>query len=306
MAQITAFVTLDQALTIVATSELRDQGAWSPDGYYYPRDAVLFSNAYYSCIKENTNKLPSISPDEWLLLVFVTSGSEAHTADEAYALAEQAYSVAVSGTNGIAHAEALAYQALLTAWAGTNAASAAQTNAGNALNIANQAYLIAINGTTAIEDTTDLAYKALQTAWSGTSGANSAMSVAVAGTQAASSANALALVALQTAWLGTVSYGSNGWSGTLFIDLAGPTYQQRPVAADTHIVVINPQVVRGVTAVLVSETGASAALSFNPTDMSWFGSGMPTALAAGKRMIINFTSFGSTGSEIHAAYTQQA
>jgi hypothetical protein len=132
------------------------------------------------------------------------------------------------------------------------------------------------------------------------------MSVAVAGTQAASSANALALVALQTAWLGTVSYGSNGWSGTLFIDLAGPTYQQRPVAADTHIVVINPQVVRGVTAVLVSETGASAALSFNPTDMSWFGSGMPTALAAGKRMIINFTSFGSTGSEIHAAYTQQA
>lgn len=290
--QVIAFVTLDQAQTIVTTSELNDRGAWAPDLVYATRDAVLYDGAYYSAIQDNANKVPSLSPAEWLLLVFVISGSASHTSDEAYALAEQAYSIAVAGTNGIASAEDLAYLALVTAWAGTNAASAAQTNAATAIIIADGA--------------NDLAYRALQTAWSGTNGANSAMSVAVDGTNAAAQANALALTALQTAWLGTASYGSNGWSGTIAIDLAGATYQQRPIAADTHIVVINPQVVRGVTAILVSETGAPAALSFNPTDMSWFGSGMPTALAAGKRMIINFTSFGATGSDIHAAYTQQA
>lgn len=304
--QVLAFVTLDQAQTIVATSELVDQGAWSPTTFYNPRDAVLFNGAYYQCLLLNVNKPPTASPNEWLLLVFVTSGTATHTADQAYALADQAYTIAVAGTNGITHAEDLAYIALLTAWAGTNAASAAQSNASNALNQASQAYLIAINGTEQADDARDLAYKALQTAWSGTQGANSAFSVAVAGTNAAAIAEAHSLIALQTAWLGTASYGSQGWSGTTFIDLAGATYQQRPIASDTHIVVINAAVVRGVSAILVSETGTNAALSFNPSDMAWFGNGMPTALVAGKRMIINFTSFGASGADIHAAYTQQA
>lgn len=288
--QVTAFVTLDQAKIIVATSELNDRGAWAPDLQYEVRDAVLYNSAYYQCVTQNIDKVPGVSP-EWLLLVFVTSGTAAHTADQAYALAEQAYSIAVAGTNGIEHAEDLAYLALVTAWAGTNAANAAQANASAALTLA--------------EDSSDLAYKALQTAWSGTQGANSAFAVAVQGTNAAAIAEAHALIALQTAWDGTVSYGSNPWAGTIFIDLDGDTYQQRPIAADTHIVVINAAVVRGVTAILVSETGTNAALTFNPSDMTWFGSGMPTALVAGKRMIINFTSFGASGPDIHAAYTQQ-
>lgn len=289
--QVTAFVTLDQAQTVVATSELRDRGAWAPELQYEVRDAVLYDSAYYQCLVTNIDKPPSTSPNEWVLLVFVVSGTAAHTADQAYALAEQAYGIAISGTNGVEHAEDLAYLALLTAWAGTNAANAAQANATTAITVAN--------------DSHDLAYKALQTAWSGTNGANSAFAVAVAGTNAAAIAEAHAFIALQTAWEGTVSYGSNPWAGTITVDLDGDTYQQFPIAADTHIVVINPQVVRGVTAILVSETGVSAALTFNPSDMSWFGSGMPTALVAGKRMIINFTSFGASGPDIHAAYTQQ-
>jgi hypothetical protein len=71
-------------------------------------------------------------------------------------------------------------------------------------------------------------------------------------------------------------------------------------------VVLNPSVVKGVSAILVSETGVNAALTFNPSDMTWFGSGEPAELVAGKRMIINFTSFGASGPDIHAAYTQQA
>jgi hypothetical protein len=303
--QVIAFVTLDQAQTIVATSDLSDKGAWSSSGYYYPRDAVLFNAGYYACLKENTNKPPTLSPAEWLLLVFVQDGSSAHTADEAYALADSAYHLAVSGTNGIESAQALAYIALQTAWAGTNTASNAQSNASNALNVANQAYLIAISGTNGIEDTTDLAYRALQTAWSGTSGANSALAVAAVGTNAAAAANALALVALQTAWLGTASYSVESWGGTITVDLEGATYQRFPINGNTHVLVANPSIIRGVTAVLVESSGSSANLTFNPTDMAWFGAGMPTALAAGKRMIINFTSFGSTGTEIHAAYTQQ-
>jgi hypothetical protein len=136
--QVTAFVTLDQAQIIVATSDLNDRGAWALELQYEPRDAVLFDGAYYQCLLTNIDKVPTLSPDEWGLLVFVVSGTAAHTADQAYALAEQAYGIAISGTNGVAHAEDLAYLALLTAWAGTNAAASAQAIATTAINISEE------------------------------------------------------------------------------------------------------------------------------------------------------------------------
>jgi hypothetical protein len=130
--------------------------------------------------------------------------------------------------------------------------------------------------------------------------------LAVAGTNAAADASDLAYLALQTAWAGTASFSSQVWAGTLTVDLSGPTYQKFSILGDTVIQVINPAVVRGVTAILASGTIADRALSFSPSDILWFGNSAPSSLPGGKRLILNFTSFGTTSSEIHAASIAQA
>lgn len=306
---------------MVDDGDINYTGTWSSTGTYFAstKDTVLYGSTRYIAIVDNVGGVPTYVPRrgqaKWSSLVTIsTSGTEAeeHTADEAYALAQQALSEAQSAgqtaDQAVADADQafeLANGAYTIAVAGTNAAASAQAQAAAASSAAATAQSTAMTAQNTANGASAIAVTALETAWSGTAGVNQVFPIAVAGTEGAAAANALAYQALQTAWAGTTSYSETGWSGTLNVDLTGPTYQRLTIHGTTQINVINPAAVRGVTAILVSDIGIDAALNFMD-GMIWFGQGAPEALPGGQRMIVNFTSFGSVASEIHAAYVQQA
>jgi hypothetical protein len=92
-----AYTDLSDAQVFVKTGDLTDLLDWSPSTTYSFRDAALYNGAYYVCLTANTNTPPSGNiSDEWSTLVLVRDGSSGgHTADEAYALAEEALETAV-------------------------------------------------------------------------------------------------------------------------------------------------------------------------------------------------------------------
>lgn len=264
---------------LVQGSALNNRGDWLSTEFYRPADAVTYQSALYLCVAFNGNTAPSANvSDKWAALVIVDGTAGSHSADQAYALAQAAYDIAIIGTNtatsALTAANSAQAAAVIAVAAGTNAqaaAAAATSAAGAAQLTANQSFVIA-----------------------------------VAGTAAAQSANDLAYLALQTAWAGTTSFSSQGWAGTVTVDLAGPTYQKFNIMGATVVQVVNPAIVRGVTAILASGTAVPAALLFLPADIVWFGNAAPTSLPGEKRLIVNFTSFGSVSSEIHAASIAQA
>jgi hypothetical protein len=87
----------DDEQVFVSGSDLTDLGTWSSVVTYSFRQAALYNGAYYVCLLANTNTPPSGNiSDEWSVLVLVREGDAGgHTADEAYALAEEALETAI-------------------------------------------------------------------------------------------------------------------------------------------------------------------------------------------------------------------
>jgi hypothetical protein len=326
-----AYRNVNSATVMVEENALNFTGTWASTGTYSAaaRDVANYGAGRFIAIIDSINVVPTSvprrgQPYKWSDLVVVRPG--VGTNNPAYDLAELALGVAntalgvangaftiavsgtnaaeeamrmaIDGTNAAADANDLAYLALRTAWSGTAGVE--------------QVLPIAVAGTNAAARAEAHSFIALQTAWSGTAGVNQILPIAVAGTNAAAAADAhaaqaaaLAFTALQTAWAGTVSYSEQTpWAGTMFVDLQGSTYQRIPINGDTLIEVINPSVVKGVTAILVSGTVANSPIRF--TDgIIWFGQEEPDVLVGGQRLIVNFTSFGSVTTEIHAAYAAQ-
>lgn len=98
-----AYTSADDEQVFVKGSDLVDLGAWSSAITYSFRQAAVYNGAYYVCLLANVNTPPSGNiSDEWSTLVLVREGdSGGHTADEAYALAQEALETAVEvGQNG--------------------------------------------------------------------------------------------------------------------------------------------------------------------------------------------------------------
>jgi hypothetical protein len=92
-----AYTSADDEQIFVKGSDLTDLGDWSSAITYSFRQVVSYLGAYYVCLLANTNTPPSGNiSDEWSVLVLVREGDPGgHTADEAYALAEEALETAV-------------------------------------------------------------------------------------------------------------------------------------------------------------------------------------------------------------------
>lgn len=124
-----AYVDLDDKQVFVNTDDLTDRGAWSGATAYVFRDVVSYNGANYVCLASNTNTPPdgNIS-DYWSTLALVRTGSSGHTADEAYALAEEALETAVEvGQSGSNYAFNLFVAG--TEYTNTQAVSAVQAEA---------------------------------------------------------------------------------------------------------------------------------------------------------------------------------
>lgn len=78
-------------------------GTWSSTGTYRATtfDTVNYDNSQFTCIVDNVGYNPQAMPATWspLILRIPASGSNAPTASDAYALAQEALTVATAGTN---------------------------------------------------------------------------------------------------------------------------------------------------------------------------------------------------------------
>jgi hypothetical protein len=96
-----AYTNLDEVQVFLSTVNLTDRGDWSSATTYAVGNVITYLDALYYCVAANTNEAPSGNlSDYWSSLVLVRqgSGSSSVTAAEAYALAQQAYTVAINGT----------------------------------------------------------------------------------------------------------------------------------------------------------------------------------------------------------------
>ena len=194
-----SYANADLTTTYVDDNDFNYTGTWSSSGTYVAStlDVVTYASALYICIDNNVGDNPRrtptrTNPTNWsimsLLYEYQCADSGTNT------VAEEAYNLAVTGTN-------IAWAAYYLAQIGTNTGSAAYALAGSAYTIGTDAYALA--GSAAAD------------AAMAQSTANGAFTIAVAGTSAANAA----LAALSVGLNGTVSVWAAGSFG-------GPTNLQ--------------------------------------------------------------------------------
>jgi hypothetical protein len=85
----------------IQSGNLNSRGTWVNSAFYVRNDVVTYLGADFICLSDNINTPPDGDYSaQWSILVLVVegNGSASHTADEAYALAGSAYSIAVFGS----------------------------------------------------------------------------------------------------------------------------------------------------------------------------------------------------------------
>lgn len=261
-------------------------------------------------------------------------------------VAYHAFSIAVAGTTAADQNYALIQEARLIAEAGTGAAANAENFALDALNNAATAQGIALNaldyawtGTLAADQAYSLAQQALAMAWVGTDTpvptgggdgavAYAAYNIAVAGTNAANQVNTVAFQAYNLAVTGThvadqafgaaaaaiyqvgtistqnvVLQGTIAPSiGTVVIDFAADPANTTTLYGDTVFVGTNYAAGRSVTTRIISD-GTLRNLTFP----AWVFMGLvPSSIPANKTGIVSAMAWGSTDSDITAAWAVQS
>lgn len=143
-----AYTDLSEKQVFVKTTDLTDLLDWSSSVAYVVRNAALYNGAYYVCLAANTNTPPDGNlSDEWSVLVLTRDGSsQHHTADEAYALAEEALDTAIEvGQSGSNYAFDLFVQG--TEYTNTQAVAAIGTVAQQGSNYAFSLFIAGTNYT---------------------------------------------------------------------------------------------------------------------------------------------------------------
>jgi hypothetical protein len=143
-----AYTDLSEKQVFVKTTDLTDMLDWSSSVAYVVRNAALYNGAYYVCLTANTNTPPDGNlSDEWSVLVLTRDGSsQHHTADEAYALAEEALDTAIEvGQSGSNYAFDLFVQG--TEYTNTQAVAAIGQVAQQGSNYAFELYVAGTNYT---------------------------------------------------------------------------------------------------------------------------------------------------------------
>jgi hypothetical protein len=199
-----AYINQQRSTAYVSDDDLNWLGTWASGTTYYPPvDAVTANGGMWIAIQTNANVSPTaiMRYPVWSQLVFYKNVNVPPD------LAQQAYDLAVTGTNLANEAVDTANAAFYLAESGTALAQTAYNIAtlGTDYALAEAAYFLAALGTDLGTNTFNVAvgaaYVAQETAWSGTSGADSAISIANQGTSYAGTN--MAYTALQTAWSGT-------------------------------------------------------------------------------------------------------
>lgn len=248
-----AYVSLDEQQVFISTGNLTDRGDWSIAAFYNVGDVITYLDALYYCVAQHSGTPPdgNIS-DYWSALVLVRAGTgtSSVTAQEAYNLALQAYTIAINGTSSIETAEELAIQAYYLAINGTNTANTAYTlaiagttaatavfglatagtaaanqalvTANNSFSLAQAAYFIATNGTDRLDDRIDAEIQARlhgdgTTYWAGTAYTDAAIAGIVSGSSGSNYAFNLFVA------------GTN-YTNSLFESVVSPDYGNRLVS----------------------------------------------------------------------------
>lgn len=248
-----AYVNLDEQQVFISTGNLNNRGDWSIAAFYSVGDVITYLDALYYCVAQHSGTAPDGNlSDYWSALVLVRAGTgtSSVTAQEAYTLALQAYTIAINGTSSIEAAEQLAIQAYYLAINGTNAANAAYalaiagttaanavynlaitgtatantalSNASNALSLAQSAYTIVTSGTDRLDDRIDAEIQARlhgdgTTYWAGTAYTDAAVAGIVSGNSGSAYAYSLYLA------------GTN-YTNSLFETVVSPDYGNRLVS----------------------------------------------------------------------------
>ena len=309
MPNIYTFVDTTGLLSEVFESDLNFSGNWRSSSNYYRYDVVDYGVARYVCTTANTNTAPPVDLQftaYWSLISFTSTGTSsdvdnAQAIQDVYSLAYRAYNIALTGTD-LPAPESLDW---VSQWLGhTYSIAVAGTNAADmAWNYAGEAWTIAVAGTNAADQAYSLAQTALNTAWAGTSAANSAdmwgrdaFSLAVDGTNAAAAATALALSALNP------TYSVLPYAGTVVVDFTTDKYWSLSLTGNVVFQGTNQSAVRSSTVVVKSDSSIRT-LTFP----SWvfLGAGVPTSIAASKTGVLTVTAFGTSASDVIAAYAVQ-
>lgn len=94
------------------------------------------------------------------------------------------------------------------------------------------------------------------------------------------------------------------WASTIDYDLDGARYQRTTIAGDTTVGIVEPipfvsGFAKGITVVLESDGASDHNLTFDPAIL-WYGLGPPGILPVGSSILISFTAFGPSVSDIKA------
>ena len=305
----------------IRSDEVNWTGTWSSAGTYLVAsyDSLIYGNDRYVAIIDNvgvnpTAKLPNRQPNPFSQLVTWQAGDEPPfappvappdvqyealvTAWSGTRVAQEAYDIAVYGTNVANQAGTDAATALAAAYAGTAAAGTAVAVAADALSVA-----------TSIQG---IAYDALLSSWAGTAAAaagitlaNSALTAAYVGTAAAVNRLPLAggtltgnlVVPNVQVGYGTVPYASAS-SGTIYYDFTGPAYQATTVREGTVFVSGSNMAAGREIAVILQQTGVFKSIGFSSA-FTWYGTVPPTNVFT-KNVLIAMTSLGTNLSDVIA------
>ena len=286
-----AYTNLDEVQVFLSTANLTDRGDWSSATAYAVGNVITYLDALYFCVASNTNEAPSGNlSDYWSSLVLVRSGSGSNsvTAQEAYDLAEDAYTLATNGTTSIqivrdgldAEIQARLHGDGTTYWNGTD-----------------YAYSLFVAGTNDTNRVTGGGGAAHVIA-----GQNGAVTDVGAGTRSVAvnriTTNTVDWVGPSVGAMGNVAY-----AGTVSLDFGSHAYTTIQLTGDVHLQFSNISRGRGISCRIIGDTSDRALTIQGGVRM--LGT-YPDAVTANKVAVASFCAYGANTSDIVGAFAEEA